>query len=134
MSFDSTFTCFVFAETEEFDEDDESIDSFFVGGEGQQDSLVVNAGPGEFTLDVSADTDESFTVTVENCGGETGGNDAEDVNAEDEDADDDGVIDDTVPNKNLPNTGGSSALVVGGTVLFVLYGGLVAWRLKTRRG
>ncbi len=42
------------------------------------------------------------------------------------------VIRETIPNKPLPDTGGSTVLMVGGSVLLLLYGGLVAWRLKTR--
>ncbi|MDP9455255.1 MAG: hypothetical protein CYG60_18460 [Actinobacteria bacterium] len=41
------------------------------------------------------------------------------------------VIRETIPKKPLPDTGGSTALVIGGALL-LLYGGLVAWRLKTR--
>ncbi|MDP9478065.1 MAG: hypothetical protein M3R38_20685 [Actinomycetota bacterium] len=45
---------------------------------------------------------------------------------------DDGVIDNTIPKKPLPDTGGFTALMIGGSALLLLYGCLVAWRLKTR--
>ena len=109
------------------DKDGDFVDNFVAGGEERQTSLIVNQGPGRFSLDTIADTDNDYTVTVEDCGesGQGGG-------TTDEDTDDDGVIDKTIPKKPLPDTGGSTALMVGGSALLLLYGGLVAWRLKTR--
>ena len=109
------------------DEDGDFVDSFVAGSEQQRSSLVVNQGPGSFSLETIADTDDGYTVTVEDCAGSNQG----DTNG-DEDTDNDGVIDNTIPRKPLPDTGGSTALMVGGTAMLLLYGGLVAWRLKTR--
>ena len=124
VSFDSDGTGFVFADIEILDDEGELVDTFITGGEGQQDFLIVNGGPGNFVLDVTADTDDPFTVSVESCG-DAGGND------NDGDADD-GVIDDTVPDKDLPNTGGFPLIVAGGAAILLVYGGLVARRLRTR--
>ena len=51
---------------------------------------------------------------------------------DDGDQNGDGVIDGTVPDKDLPNTGGSLLIAAGGAAILLVYGGLVAWRLKTR--
>lgn len=91
----------------------------FESGSGE---FIVLEGPDTFNLAVEVDArDASYTVTVEDCAGAT-----------DEDTGNDGVIDDTIPDKDLPDTSGSTALIVGGSALLLLYGGLVAWRLKTR--
>ena len=108
----------------------------FVDSISQEDegagSSIVNQAPGTFFLDVSA-TNVDYTITVEDCTGEdTQGGGTTDNTGGDEDTDNDGVIDNTIPNKDLPDTGGSTALTVGGSVLLLLYGGLVAWRLKSR--
>ena len=101
------------------------------------DSSIVNAGPGRFFIDV-ASANANYTVVVENCvrsaqNGSTNGNgDTNGGGNTDGDANDDGVIDNTIPKKPLPDTGGSTALMVGGSALLLLYGSLVAWRLKTR--
>ncbi len=107
-------------------EDDEGVGSFSKDGEGTESSIV-NEGPGNFFLDILSANAE-YTIVVEDCdGSDQGGN----TNG-DEDTDDDGVIDDTIPKKPLPDTGGSTALMIGGSALLLLYGSLVAWRLKTR--
>ena len=143
VSFDNDETGFVFADIEILDDDDKLVDSFITGGEGQQDSLIVNGGPGDFVLDVTADTDDPFTVSVESCG-DTGGDDNDgdaddsandgdtDGDDNDGDANDDGVIDDTVPDKDLPNTGGFPLIIAGGSALLSACGVLAAWRSKAR--
>lgn len=109
------------------DEDGDFVDSFVAGSEEQRTSLIIYQGPGSFSLETTADTDGRYTVTVEDCAssGQASTNG-------DEDTDNDGVIDNTVPNKPLPDTGGSTVLLVGGSALLLLYGVLIAWRLKTR--
>ena len=107
---------------------------------GGTETSIVNAGEDSFFLEILA-ANANYEITVEDCTGDTGndggnGNNNGDTggndNNDDGDTDDDGVIDDTIPDKDLPDTGGSTALLVGGSVLLLLYGGLVAWRLKTR--
>ena len=102
------------------------------------DSTAVIDGPGAFDLQIDADG-ASYEIAFCQPPGEGGGTDG---NTDDNDGgggsdgggdnDDDGVIDNTIPKKPLPDTGGSTALMVGGSALLLLYGGLVAWRLKTR--
>lgn len=109
-------------------EDDDLVTIFSKEGAGTESS-VVNEGPGRFFLGFNA-ANANYAVVVEDCVGAADnggdGNDGDDGDA------DDGVIDDTIPDKDLPDTGGSTALMVGGSAILLLYGGLVAWRLKTR--
>lgn len=95
-------------------------------GSDTQSSGIID-GPGTFRLDIEANGVD-YEVSICQTPGQGGGTN-EDTN---EDTDDDGVIDDTIPKKPLPDTGGSTALMVGGSALLLLYGSLVAWRLKTR--
>ncbi len=89
-------------------------------------SSSVIDGPGTFRLEIDTNG-ASYEIAVCQTPGQGGG-----TTEADEDTDDDGVIDDTIPKKPLPDTGGSTALMVGGSALLLLYGVLVAWRLKTR--
>lgn len=95
-------------------------------------AFIVPEGPGDFEVvtDIEPENGATYTLTVDDCAGIENGNGDEDTG--DEDTDDDGVIDDTIPKKPLPDTGGSTALMVGGSALLLLYGVLVAWRLKIR--
>lgn len=144
VSFDAVGTGFASAfitvndEDEEFEED--SLDSFAADSEDEQNSLIVNAGPGSFFVEVNANGDAGYIVTVEDCGGNDnddngdGGNNGNDNDGADDDgdADNDGVIDDTVPDKDLPDTGGFSLIVAGGVALFSAFGILAAWRSRER--
>lgn len=121
VSFNNEGTGFAIVDITINGEDGDTVDSFVTGSEGQQDSLILNQGPGNFQIETIADTDDEYSVVVESCGGSGQG-----------DTDNDGVIDNTIPKKPLPDTGGSTALIVGGSALLLLYGSLVAWRLKTR--
>lgn len=100
-----------------------SVDPQFFDDETESSGVI--DGPGTFTLEIDANG-ASYEVAVCQTPGQGGGTN------DDEDTDDDGVIDDTIPKKPLPDTGGSTALMVGGSALLLLYGSLVAWRLKTR--
>ena len=101
-----------------------------------QSSGIID-GPGTFRLDIEANGVD-YEVSICQTPGQGGGtNEDTDENTDEnedtnEDTDDDGVIDNTIPKKPLPDTGGSTALMVGGSALLLLYGSLVAWRLKTR--
>ena len=106
------------------DEDNEFVTSISQSGVGT-DSSIVNEAPGAFFLDVVASS-ANYTITVEDCT-EAGQGDT----TNNEDTDD--VIDNTIPRKPLPDTGGSTVLMVGGPALLLLYGSLVAWRLKIRK-
>lgn len=121
VSFNSEDTGFAVVDITVNDEDGDTVDSFVTGGEEQQDSLILNQGPGNFQIKTIADTDNDYSVVVESCGG-----------SGQDDKNNDDVIDNTIPKKPLPDTGGSIALIFGGSALLLLYGGLVAWRLKTR--
>lgn len=109
-------------------ENDEPVTRIAKEGGGTETSIV-NAGEDRFFLDILA-ANANYEIIVEDCTGDdeedNGGTD------EDEDTDDDGIVDGTIPKKPLPKTGGSPALFAGGAALLVLYGALVAWRLKTR--
>lgn len=61
------------------------------------ESSFVNAGPGEFFLDITSGN-AAYTITVEDC--------------VDEDENGDGVVDDSVPDKDLPKTGGPPLLAI----------------------
>ena len=112
-------------------------DGLFVGGafvsvdpdffENETESSGVIDGPGTFSLEIDANG-ASYDIAICQTPGQGGG-----TNGDDEDTDNDGVIDNTIPRKPLPDTGGSTALMVGGSALLLLYSGLVAWRLKTRK-
>lgn len=99
--------------------------------DGSQNIL---AGPGTFSLEISADGVE-YTVTVEDCGGNdrtTGGGDGSGGNVGiTERRNGDVII--NVPEKPLPPTGGLPvSLMVGG---FILAGaGLLAWSFAAQRG
>lgn len=129
VSFESGGTGFAFVSIEILDENGDLVDDFVAGDEEAQTSLLVNAGPGDFVLDVTADTDDPFTVTVEDCGGaaDDGGNNN---GGDDGDDNNDGIIDDTIPNKPLPNTGGIPLIVAGGVLLLSVGGIVAAWRSK----
>ena len=121
-------------------DNDEGVGNFTKDDEGTESSII-NEGPGDFFLDILA-VNADYEIVVEDCAGTSQGGDTTDNDdtddsnngggGSDEDTDDDGVIDNTVPRKPLPDTGGSTALIVGGSALLLLYGGLVAWRLKSR--
>ena len=82
------------------------------------DSSIVNAGPGNFFLDILA-ANTNYTVTVEDCAGSAGGDgdtggsggQPNPVNNPDE------VIPDTTSRQPIPDTGGPPYLPVGAVVL-----------------
>lgn len=110
------------------DEAGDFVDSFVAGSEQQRTSLIVNQGPGGFSLEANETAGNGYTVTVEDCASSGQG----DTNGDGEDTNNDGVIDNTIPKKPLPDTSGSTVLIVGGSALLLLYGGLVTWRLRNR--
>jgi hypothetical protein len=109
----------------------ESVD-FFSEETGESGSTLVNAGPGEFFLDISG-ANIRYTITVEDCveAGETttpGGTSPSD-----------NVIVSTIPPKDPPVTGGlpftgGTSVIVGAATALVLFGaGLSLFLLGARR-
>lgn len=130
ISYDATINDDFGSISFEVEEDGGLLDSETVF-DSETGEFVVLEGPGTFDIVVEVDSsDAEYTVTVEDCVGTTDDNNEDTDEDTNEDTDD--VIDDTIPDKDLPDTGGSTALIVGVSAALLLYGGLVAWRLKTR--
>jgi hypothetical protein len=84
------------------------------------DSSIVNAGPGDFFLDILA-ANIDYTVTVEDCVGSAGGDGSTGGSGGQPDRVDkpEDVIPDTISNQRIPDTGGPLYLPVGAVVLLV---------------
>ncbi len=91
---------------------------------GGTESSIVNAGPGNFFLDILA-ANANYAVVVEDCVGDSqdGGG-----GGQNDDGIPDDVIRETIPDEPLPNTGGFSWLLYASVV--ALYACTVAWRMK----
>src|SRR5215210_6099197 len=90
------------------------VTSFDVNG-GNDDSSIVNAGPGSFYLNILSANAE-YTITVEDCTGTASGNtqDGETSTAQANGSQDrrSKVIPRTIPKKRLPPTGGVPAYAI----------------------
>ena len=77
--------------------------------------------------------DVSYEIAVDACGGDTDGDNNDDVvSGDDNDDNDNDVIDDTIPNKPLPDTGGFPLILAGGVGFLSLCGILAALRSKAQ--
>lgn len=108
------------------DANDDFVTSISQDGPGTKSSIV-NAGPGEFFLDITASTGDDYVITVEDCVDANGAV----TNSPDDNGDKDDVIDDTIPNQTLSDTGGPSFGLLMASLL--LLGGGLLLRATLRR-